>query len=547
MAEINEHRQIGPPGTGKTTWIVQQVNRAVKRGRRPMLCSLTKAASSEAGSRMEFGVDFEPSQVRTLHSHCFHTLGRPQLVSTEEHLIDWNQWCDHELRIPAWKLSKAILNDRKKNEEGAKPFKSLADQMYERSLVYRARMTAPAMIPAGIRSFMESFSEWRKLSGLCDFTDLIERCLKESPSPICEPDVLFVDEAQDHDRLELTLIRKWAAAADWLVLVGDPDQNLYDWKGAEPEAFYATDLPPERTTILEQSYRVPRAVHAVAANMINRVEGRVPVSYLPRDAEGEARGISLKLRRPIEVVKQVESVTKSGLTAMILVSCAYQIRGIIKALRERGLPFHNPFASNRGDFNPMDANGTTARRRLMSFLKPHSWAWGNRAELWTWGELAEWIEPIDTKGFLKHGMKSRIVDHAEDRHGEIVTLDNIDPFLTPEGIEMIRGPIADDPLNWFRDRLNRSKLSAFNYPFAVLGRAGPEGLREKPKIIVGTIHSVKGGEADVVFVFPDLSPRFWDQMRAHPDPIWRLFYVAITRAKEAVFLCEASGPLAVQW
>jgi len=70
-----------------------------------------------------------------------------------------------------------------------------------------------------------------------------------------------------------------------------------------------------------------------------------------------------------------------------------------------------------------------------------------------------------------------------------------------------------------------------------------EQLFKKPQLIVGTIHSVKGGEADIVYVIPDLSKpqkKAWHGSRTEADALRRLFYVAGTRAREELVLCSPS-------
>lgn len=64
---------------------------------------------------------------------------------------------------------------------------------------------------------------------------------------------------------------------------------------------------------------------------------------------------------------------------------------------------------------------------------------------------------------------------------------------------------------------------------------------ERPKVVVGTIHSVKGGEADTVIVFPDLAwveQRTIEESRSEEEKMIRKFYVAITRTKDKLFICE---------
>jgi hypothetical protein len=83
------------------------------------------------------------------------------------------------------------------------------------------------------------------------------------------------------------------------------------------------------------------------------------------------------------------------------------------------------------------------------------------------------------------------------------------------------------------------------YPVRVARRAGITGLNATPNIIVGTGHSVKGGEADVVYLLPDLSAagtRSWEGKRNDRDAVTRLGYVMMTRARETLVICQPVGP-----
>ena len=71
---------------------------------------------------------------------------------------------------------------------------------------------------------------------------------------------------------------------------------------------------------------------------------------------------------------------------------------------------------------------------------------------------------------------------------------------------------------------------------------------EDPRVVVGTIHSVKGGEADVVYLFPDLSRAGDAQYRvtgAPRDSVIRVFYVGATRARETLYICQPEGAMAI--
>jgi superfamily I DNA/RNA helicase len=69
-----------------------------------------------------------------------------------------------------------------------------------------------------------------------------------------------------------------------------------------------------------------------------------------------------------------------------------------------------------------------------------------------------------------------------------------------------------------------------------------------PQVVVGTIHSVKGGQADVVYLFPDLSQAGdaqYNRGGAARDSVIRLFYVGLTRARETLYICQRETGRAV--
>ena len=68
------------------------------------------------------------------------------------------------------------------------------------------------------------------------------------------------------------------------------------------------------------------------------------------------------------------------------------------------------------------------------------------------------------------------------------------------------------------------------YIIAMLRRG--EKFNAPPRITVSTIHGSKGGEADNVVLFTDLSPAADESMRLDPDDMHRTFYVAVTRTKQ---------------
>ena len=86
------------------------------------------------------------------------------------------------------------------------------------------------------------------------------------------------------------------------------------------------------------------------------------------------------------------------------------------------------------------------------------------------------------------------------------------------------------------------------FPADIAARRGPRALLETPKVVVGTIHSVKGGQADVVYLFPGSLPgrgRAIRQGGAARDSVIRQFYVGLTRARETLYICQRETGMAV--
>src|SRR3989304_2214617 len=83
-------RVIGPPGTGKTTFLSRQVRVAYEAGHEVMVCSLTRTAAAEVAGRE---LPISKDAIGTLHSHAYRALGRGKIEIADEpgHLSEWNE------------------------------------------------------------------------------------------------------------------------------------------------------------------------------------------------------------------------------------------------------------------------------------------------------------------------------------------------------------------------------------------------------------------------------------------------------------------------
>ncbi len=416
----------GPPGCGKTTHVARLAREAAARHGpdRVLVASLTRAAAHEAFTR---DLPLDEGQIGTLHAFAFRALG-----------LDEGQIAD-VTRSPF----------RRKHCLGS-------CSRLRGALVPRERW------PEDVRVFAKGWEHWKRRRGLLDFDDLLEWACEETERAPGLPNIFIIDEAQDLSGLDLRLAYHWARRCEQLVLVGDPDQAIYGFRGADASSF--CDVPEERKTVLARSYRLPRAVHGFATAWIAQIKGREPVVFAPRDAEGAVRylddgGLSLHA-----FVGSVREDVERGRSVMVLAGCRYLLDGALKSLRKAGIAFHNPYQPGEAAWNPPG-------------VRPWSWSWC-----------------FDKRYF------------------------SISHLL----------------------RVQRRRMAA--------ARRFEDGLEFGPRVIAGTIHSVKGAEAAVVYVLPDLSPAQWERWQAGDrDDQLRLFYVAFTRAREEVVLVGATTGRAVSW
>lgn len=558
----NEWRIFGPPGTGKTTTLSRHITRAVEKygSKGVLVASFTRTAAEElAGRRLPIHRD----NVATLHAHAYRALGKPQLAEVPEVLKEWNT------RHPDLQIGTTSVDAS--DPYARRGVMAEGDRFLMQMNNLRARMVPRAAWPPMVSRFAKLWDTFKADLKAVDFTDMIEVALREIQQAPGAPHVGFFDEAQDFTALELALARQWAALMAFAIFAGDDDQCLYAFKGATPEAFLMPPVSAERKRVLAQSYRVPAAVHRYASRWILQVAHREPKDYKPRHvitgtdeggfttygdevAEGRVRHLVWDKRKGETgpLLDDVEAQVEAGRTVMLLATCGYILTPLKNALRDRGLLFHNPYNRKRGDWNPLGEgkgvkqmlafSGPALRSEALG-LQPHS---EDRAglrrllesDLWTRAEVEEWLEAVNTSGFMQRGGKKRLLAEFEgdDPHYPQPAAN----FITEIDQASHLVPAANGDTRWLMRHVAKADQSRLGYLATIMQRHGAQKLRERPSIILGTIHSVKGGQADVVYVMPDLSNQGMNawQKAVTRDEVVRQFYVAFTRAKEELVICE---------
>lgn len=526
--------------TGKTTYLSEQVERAAGRygASTVAVCSYTKAAAHEIAGR----VDLPKGNAATLHSFCYRALGAPKL--TEGHEKEFNE------AFPRHRVSgnAASVDDPYGDRELEHPGDSIRQEMD----LLRARRIDPEMWPNRVKVFHKHWTDWKNNAGLLDFTDMLEIALRDQDQCPGEPAVLFVDEVQDSPKLQLDLIWKWAAHVDTCIMAGDDDQAIYQFAGATPEAFLALDVPEANKRVLSQSYRVPRAVHAVAEKMVRKIKHRQAKEYAPRDCDGEVMRCQGSFRQPWELTRHARKFLEAGKSVMFLGSCSYMVNALMAQLKKEAIPFHNPYRRKNGGWNPLySGDGERIKRtmpvdRVLSFLRPDADTWGDESRQWTNHDLATWFEPVEAKGFLFSGAKADLKAMKGDMTPfdpqRLLTIVEPSHHEELDRLSMGGSHHTAEALRWWAGKILSSQRAKYSFPVDVAKKHGGRALREEPKVIIGTGHSVKGGQADVVYLMPDLSMagmREWTG--SGKDTVIRLMYVMATRARETLVVCEPGG------
>ena len=510
-----------------------------------IVCSYTRAAALRIREQVAAdGVDIDPRNIGTIHAFCRKMIGADK--PAENLIAEFSEENQHY----AFRCEKKNADDPYATED--RQAANANDATWQEINILRARMVPIDKWGRRCQDMYRVWCDWKTRNGLTDFTDWLEISLREFDSPPNNAAAVFCDEVQDCSLLQLRLLEAWATKTLRTILAGDCDQTLYEFAGSSAIDFLAvvSQLPDANRLVLKQSYRVPKVVHAVAMKYVEKITQREKVVYLPRDFTGSATTCNGSSKCPELIVKEVERIVDSGKTAMVLASCSYMLSSVIKMLRERLVPFCNQYRPTDGVWNPLrrGVKQVTATDSVLAFLAPDKETWGASASGWSKRDAWAWLRNVKVKGILVAGAKQWIKTLKNDTEPLAVSelLEHVDSqamkqlervaFYSPEAVR--------ESLAWLGSVLLPKAARTMDYPLRVAAKRGGAVLKVQPKVTVGTIHSVKGGEADVVFLMPDLSRaaiKQWHEGEEQRNSVRRMVYVGLTRAREDLVLCSAGS------
>ena len=488
---------LGPPGTGKTTTLLNLVEDFLRDGvdiKKIGYFSFTKKAAWEATHRAEekFMIDAkEIPNFRTLHSFAFRMLSM-----NKERVMKHADYRDFGLRcgIP---IKTAWYSD----EDGV--FNS--DNEYLR-LINKARVLEIPVLDLYDKNehqidierdllylLDQELIRYKQEKGLYDYDDMLEQFVRQDISPSF--DVLFIDEAQDLSPLQWRMVRTLWKKANKTYIAGDDDQAIFRWAGADVDTFIALKEEVDHVDTLNQSYRIPGGpIHELSQKIIRNVTNRFDKEYTPRQEMGD-------LTRYTDVTQ----VDMSQGEWLVLSSANYFLDDIKELCELQGWYY---------------AHKSKNSVKVDLLLAIQAW------EKWRGSET---LLPVAS---IKN-IYSYLGDNVTKGYRMGKTMDeNEEGYYIQECMDD-HGLQTDDV--WFKAFAGLD-VNTENYIRNML--ANKEKITQTPRIILSTIHAAKGGEADNVLILPDITKSAVNNNDINPDELHRLFYVAVTRAKKSLHILE---------
>ncbi len=385
---------------------------------------------------------------------------------------------------------------------------------------------------------------------------------------------IMVDEAQDCNLDDWDLVERLSAKHRNLFVVGDPDQAIYEWRGARPDLF--VNFAADRTIILDENYRSTPRILDVANCVISNNQNRIPKDLFTRKAEGKAvihfHGRSEKEEMEW-IVSQIRIILGSGAginDIAILYRSTHQSRAIEQELLNAHLEYtiwggtrfferkeikdalsYLRLVSNQDDdlcferiINVpsrklgkkfLDSVRDTAEREGISLYSALQIYFPDKASAFI--ELIE-----DAKQYARENRVSDLLNRVLEESGykRMVREDQDEDRL--ENLDELLGSIR-----FYESVRTPEESTLADYLQDVALYTNDDHRRDTPTLKLMTIHQAKGLEFPYVFII-GLSEGIFPNMRTiregkknGEEEERRLMYVAVTRAEKALFLTESEG------
>lgn len=568
---------VAGAGAGKTKTITHRIGHLIEKGVPPfkiLAVTFTNKAAAEMRERVRslVGEGKTLPIVSTFHSLCVRILREfHEAAHLPRGFVIWDR--DDSIRA-----LKRILDAHDESIAPRAVISRISREKGDGGSSAELEVAAKHFRDRAIARAWRDYEKMMQEEGALDFDDLLVRTLQllQESAEVRERlqnrwTHITIDEYQDTNRAQYEIARILAAPQNNICVVGDTDQNIYSWRGADIAHLLSFErtFPGAKVVLLEQNYRSTRTIISAANGVIAKNSNRIPKTLFTENKVGDAITFYQAQNEIDEawfIATEATKLLRAGVKPKdiaVLYRENFQSRVLEEALLHFGLPYRvlgtrffdrkevkDALSYLRASLNPnsrMDvlriisvpARGigkVTAEKMLVGLEQELPTA--ARAKVAGFRQILEKIRSgisiLTASEAVRYAIEESGLEALFKKEGDegLERLENVqelinfatryDTLTPPEGIERL---LEDAALQSEQDQL------------------------EDPQdaISLMTVHASKGLEFDAVFVsgleqglFPWVKP---EDTTRDPEEERRLFYVALTRAKERLFLSLASRRL----
>ena len=566
---------LAGPGSGKTlvlTWRVRYLTEVCHINPGEILViTFTRAAAREMKARYLRMTGAEDTKVSfgTFHAVFFQILKLAYGYRSENILRE-----EEKYRF----LREAVLKQKLEPDDEAELLSAIASEI-SRVKNERPELSAYKATSCDAKSFLAIYNDYDnrlRRSGKIDFDDMLGYCyelLKERPDILRAWQRKFryilVDEFQDINQLQYDIVRMLAAPEDNLFIVGDDDQSIYRFRGAKPQIMlhFEEDYPAARRVLLDTNYRCTGAIVEGAGRVIGHNKERFPKDIRAAKEKGPAILTHLFKNQEEEyacILDKIKLWKERGGSygdIAVLFRTNTQPRKLVEELISEGIPFrmrdslpnlydhwivrdvftylHMAKGSlKRSDFlqimnRPKRYIGRDCLEEeeisweaLLSWYEDRPWVCERIVKLRKDLKLAGRLSPSGALHYIRHGIgyEEYLQEYAQYRGRNPEEL----LAVLEELSELAKGFAT---LAQWEEHIARVREE--------LARQAKERNENPDSVSLSTMHSSKGLEYRIVFLIDaneGITPHRRTVFEEDMEEERRLFYVAMTRAKELLYL-----------
>lgn len=383
---------------------------------------------------------------------------------------------------------------------------------------------------------------------------------------------LLVDEYQDTNYIQYLLLKDLFGPSTHIMVVGDDDQSIYAWRGAEPSNIFhfQRDFPDVRIVKLEQNYRSTKRILQGANAVVAKNRVRTPKTLWTENPEGppivlfggqdeweEAQWVCrriLESHRPFShfaVFYRITAQSRALEEAMVRMGIPYAVVGGLRFFERKEIK--DLLAYLRLCLNPRDEISllrviNVPPRGVGPRTVERIEALARERGLSLWDALKEAVE--DGKLRLPQGLKEFVgtIEELHRSRGSLSPEEILNEIMGRfryieylQGLE--RGDERIENVGEFVGALRERGESLEEVLEGLSLMADVDELKEGERVVLMTLHSAKGLEFPVVFIV-GMEEGLLPHYKRLESPLEleeerRLFYVGMTRAKEELHLSFA--------